>query len=200
MLYCVCICVCICVCVCVCVFAHLLLRPAAAECRPCSPVRCGPRRPPRWPLRPTGAGETHHICYTRQCLTRCNLFMDRPLTSHLSLTKYDITSTVSSGQPQTIVPIQQDIYPQVNWPEESQCAIVQHENPYIFHTLCTTRVFSYLHYGDVSVQNSEGEGCPVATIRMHRRVFWGAWRHLAAQDKAQRYTRYRGRTLQKTPQ
>ena len=34
--------------------------------------------------------------------------MDRPLTSHLSLNvlKYDITSTVSSGQHQTIVPMQ----------------------------------------------------------------------------------------------
>lgn len=64
--------------------------------------------------------------------------------------------------------MQRDIYPQVN--------------------LIKGAVLSYLHYGDVSVQDSEGEGCPMATIRMHRGVFWGAWWHLAAQDKAQRYT------------
>ncbi len=31
------------------------------------------------------------------------------------------------------------------------------------------------------MQNSKGEGCPVATVRMHRRVFWGAWWNLRAQ-------------------
>lgn len=33
---------------------------------------------------------------------------------------------------------------------------------------------SNLHYGDVSVENGEGEGRPVATVRMHRGVFRGA--------------------------
>lgn len=47
---------------------------------------------------------------------------------------------------------------------------------------------SNLHNGDVSVQNSEGEGCPVSTIRMHRGVLWGAWWDLAAQDKSALHT------------
>lgn len=42
---------------------------------------------------------------------------------------------------------------------------------------------SNLHYGDVSMQHSEGEGGPVSTIRMHRGVLWGAWWNLAAQHK-----------------
>lgn len=42
---------------------------------------------------------------------------------------------------------------------------------------------SHLNYGDVSVQHGEGEGCPVATVRMHRRMFWGACWNLAAQSK-----------------
>lgn len=42
---------------------------------------------------------------------------------------------------------------------------------------------SNLHYGDVSVQHGEGEGCPVATVGMHGWVFWGAWWNLEAQNK-----------------
>lgn len=43
---------------------------------------------------------------------------------------------------------------------------------------------SNLHYGDVSMQHSKGEGCPVSTIRMHRGVLWGAWWNLNARDKS----------------
>lgn len=42
---------------------------------------------------------------------------------------------------------------------------------------------SNLHYRDVSVQHSKGEGCPVAAIGMHRGVFWGARWHLAARKQ-----------------
>lgn len=85
--------------VCARVLAHLLLKPAATGCLLYSPVHCGLRPPPHWPLHPTGAGDIHHICYTVQCLTSYNLFMAWPLTSHLSLNflSYNITSTVSSG-------------------------------------------------------------------------------------------------------
>lgn len=55
---------------------------------------------------------------------------------------------------------------------------------YIWQLLHVCVCISNLHYGDVSMQHSEGEGCPVSTIRMHRGVLWGAWWNLTAQNKS----------------
>lgn len=84
-------------------------------CLLCSPAHCGLRPPPHWPLHPTEAGETHHICYIKQCLTSCDYFMAWPLTSHLSIQKgfasYLQLTRDYVEQPAVIVNIQQDIWP-----------------------------------------------------------------------------------------
>lgn len=88
------LCCTLCVCTCVC--------PPAAEAS-CSGVSavlsCPLRTAAPSTLAPASNRswrETHHICYIRQCLTCCNLFMDRPLTSHLSLKCFKVCHHIYS--------------------------------------------------------------------------------------------------------
>lgn len=169
--------------VCARVFAHLLLRPAAAECPPCSPVRCGPRPPPRWPLRPTGAGERHTTSVILGNVWHAVTYLWTDLWPHIchsNVLKYSITSTVSSGQPQTIVPMQRDIYPQVNLIKEQ------------FFPTCTTEMCP-CRTAKVRAAQWRLSGCTEGCFGEHG----GTWQHRTKHSVTHRY---QGHTLLKTPQ